>query len=156
MRDKRYRQRVAAWLREQGHKARIDVLDENRALVHFRARGTPFAVRVDETDRGFLFLTLADRLPDALQDAAATLQLAREAEFRMKVVKIVVDLEQRRIEFNAEQLIVDADVAPVFWRCVDLLGHTAEQFFSRARELASQTAAQRFIDEVGRDLGLTS
>jgi hypothetical protein len=63
------RTRIAARLRDQGHEAAVQALDERYAEILFRARGYRLSVRVDEDDRGFLYLALGMELPpDAVDD----------------------------------------------------------------------------------------
>jgi len=45
---------------------------------------------------------------------------------------------------------------PVFWRCVDVLGKAAYAFFLELSEISAKLAAQEFIDDLGRDLGINS
>jgi hypothetical protein len=149
-----YRERVAAWLEDQGHAATVESNGERYASVHFRARGASFTVRVDEGDHRFFFLSHGWNLPAGLQKGPAVVAIARDVEHSLKVVKIVLDWDGRGVQFNAEQFVPDGGPAAIFWRCVDVLVEAAARFFSAVGDLRVNAAAQRFIDDVGRDLGL--
>jgi hypothetical protein len=151
-----HRDRVAAWLRDQGHKARIHVHNDQHASVSFKSRGATYNVRVDESDPGYLYLSHGWSLPAGLREGFETAKLALDVERNLKVVKIALDWGNHGVEFNAEQFVPDGNFAPIFWRCVDVLAQAAHQFFARIGEVTADQAAHRFIEDVGRDLGLAS
>lgn len=151
-----HRDRVAGWLREQGHKARILVHSENRATVTFKSHGAAYGVRVDESDPNFLYLSHAWKLPLGLIEGPETMKLALEVERNLKVVKIAFDWSVHGVEFNAEQFVEHGNFEPVFWRCADVLAQAAHQFFAGVPAVSADLAAHRFIEDVGRDLGLAS
>jgi hypothetical protein len=148
------RDRVAAWLRDQGHEATIVPNDEQYSTVQFRSRGAFFNVRIDEKDRGFLFLSHSFNLPATIRKGAKTLKIVRDVEHRLKVVKIVLDWEGRGVLFNAEQFIANGAFEPIFWRCADIVAQASDAFFNELGDVSAGEAAQSFIEEVGRDLGL--
>lgn len=148
-----HRRRIATWLREQGHEVAVERHDARYATVTFRLHRADFIVRTDENDPDFLFLTHAFQLPDELQNRPRAHRIAHHIERGLKVVKVALDWDRRRIEFNAEQFVADGEFAPIFWRCVGVIEEAARRFFEEARRFSSSAAAQRFIDEVSRDLG---
>ena len=82
------RDKIASWLQGQGHKANVNAIDERFGEVSFRARGLWFGVRVDETDPGFLYITLSMGLPDDVLDELAALRAAALTASSVKVVKV--------------------------------------------------------------------
>src|SRR5260370_42013123 len=105
--DTPLRETIAAWLRDQGHQAVVDVQDERYAEVVFRTRGRRFAVRVDEDDPAFLYIIASMELPDDVIEELQARRAAALTESRTKVVQVEILWEARTLGLAAEQLVTE-------------------------------------------------
>jgi hypothetical protein len=148
--------RIASWLRSQGHDVTVVAHNERHSSVCFKARGALFTVHVDEEDRALLSITHGWRAPFAPRARTDAMTLALEVQRRIPVVKVDLDWKDGYVRFAAEQLVVNASFEGIFWRCVDLLSQAAQMFFETLGDTAPEEAARSFIEELERTLGRTS
>lgn len=146
------RERIAAWLRDQGHQAPIETQDERYASVHFRTRGWRFAVRVDELDPVFLYIVLSLELPDDVVDELTARRALARIESQKKVIKIDLDWEQRTLLFAGEQLVGEPGGPSIFWRTVAVLEESVYAIHVAFDEEAGRTAASRFTEQLETEL----
>jgi len=143
---------IAAWLRDQGHEAVVQALDDRYAEILFRARGYRFSVRVDEHDRGFLYLALSMELPPDAVDELLVRRAIALTESRTIIVKVELDWELRGMLHSAEQFVAEPGGPPIFWRTVSTLIESTHSLRRALDESIGRCAASRFTAELESEL----
>jgi hypothetical protein len=146
------RETIAEWLREQGHIAVVEAADARYGEIFFKARGLRFTVRVDENDRGFLFLLLPSSLPEHIVDELLTRRATAAIESNTKVVKVDVQWESRRLVFSAEQLVTEPGGPSIFWRSISLLEQSFRRIWQTLDEETGRAAASTFTAQLEAEL----
>jgi hypothetical protein len=150
--DEPLRTTIAAWLRDQGHAAAVQAQDERYAEILFQARGYRFSVRVDEHDRGFLYLALGMELPPDAVDELLVRRAIAQTESRTKVVKVELDWELRGVLHSAEQFVTEPGGPTIFWRTVSTLIESIHTLRRALDEAIGRCAASRFTAELESEL----
>lgn len=149
---RKLRDTIAAWLRDQGHLAKVEAHDARYAEIWFKSRGLRFSVRVDEHDSEFLFILLTAGMPEHVDDELITRRAAAAIEAGTKVVKVDVQWASRKFVFSAEQFVTEPGGPSIFWRSLSLLEDSLRKIWGALDEEAGRAAATNFTAQLEAEL----
>ncbi len=148
---------IAAFLLEEGHKARVDDIDPENGLtaIHFRARGRTFTVVVSERDPHFFSISSTYDLPDWARDEAQSAPVLVELQSIYKSIKFFYTDNGAAIVAAVEQISSDAtEFCSQFWRLVSIVRDGANAALERIIDHSeTKAAADKFINDFMKGRG---
>ncbi|HET7755263.1 MAG TPA: YbjN domain-containing protein [Anaeromyxobacteraceae bacterium] len=121
------------FLSDEGYRPSLEQEgdDASSAVIRFKSEGRTFLALVDLSDPLYLHIELGFSLPEGC-DLAMLISAANDLNQSRKVVKTIVDAENKVVEFHAELFLADeAPDAALLQRILGALPAAAEEFFER-------------------------
>jgi hypothetical protein len=121
------------FLKDEGYRPTLQRREDGSTagLIRFKAEGKTFLAIVDDDDPAFFHVELGYSFPDDA-DVPLLLSAANDLNQNMKVVKAVVDVTHRVVEFHVELFVGEVGpTAGILQRSLRVLALAANEFFER-------------------------